>query len=205
VIALKLKEGQNIEKVVRDVIDKVAPATEKAKIKFDAEKAGEVSIHRVAIEKSLDKKFKKLFGDAPLYFAFRDDAVVLTLGEGSLEAIKSTVTAKPKAGPVVEFDLALARLLPLVATSPKHAAAVKAAKEVFDEDDKDKGTVRVTLGGGKELMLRSSVSGAVVKFVILAAQEARKLARSEEEKARQEAEKARQDAEKKKEKKEKDE
>jgi hypothetical protein len=205
VIALKLKEGQNIEKVVRDVIDKVAPATEKAKIKFDAEKTGEVSIHRVAIEKSLDKKFKKLFGDAPLYFAFRDDAVVLTLGEGSLEAIKETVTAKPKAGPVLEFELALARLLPLVATSPKHAAAVKAAKEVFDEDDKDKGMIRVTLGGGKELMLRSSVSGAVVKFVILAAQEARKRARSEEEKARLEAEKGRKEAEKKKEKKEKDE
>jgi hypothetical protein len=190
ITALKLKEGQKIEKVVRDVINKVAPETEKAKIKFDAEKAGEVAIHSVTLKKELDQKFKKAFGDSPLYFAFRDDAVVMTLGEGSLDAIKEAVTAKPKASPLVQFDLALARLVPLVATAPKYAAAAKAAKEIFDEDANDKGTIRFTLTGGKAITKRFTVSGATVKFAILAAKQARKQAQAEEEEARRAAEQA---------------
>jgi hypothetical protein len=191
ITALKLKEGQKIEKVVREVIASDAtPETERKKIKFDAEKAGDLAIHRATIKENVDPAFKKTFGDAPLYFAFRDDALIMTLGEGSLEAMKEAATAKPKAGPLLQFDLALARLVPLMATSAKYAEAARAAKELFEEDSKDKGTIRVTLTGGKALTVRYRVSGAVVKFGIQAAKEAQKRLRQQREKAEQEAEKA---------------
>jgi hypothetical protein len=194
--ALKVKKGEEIAKIVRDVITQVAPQTEKAKIKFDADKVGEVAIHRVTLEKEVDKKFKKAFGDDPVYFAFRDDALIITLGEGSQAAIKEAVAAKAKAGPLVQVDLAVGRLVPLLAASKRFAPAAQAAKEVFDEDAKDPGKVRITLAGGKSFTARLSVTASVIKFGIQAAKEARKRAQEEEEKAAAEAEKARAAAEK---------
>ncbi len=164
IAALKLKDGTAVEKVVRDLV-KLAPETERAKIKMDAARAGEVAIHEVTIKDNTDKGVKKLFGEGPLYFAFREDAVLVTLGEDGLAALKAAVAAKGKASPMIRFEMSLARLAPLIRVVSKNDAVGKMAAKFFREDAKDPGRVRISLAGGDALTARVTVSAAVIKFL----------------------------------------
>lgn len=161
VAGLKAKDGLEIEKAIKDIV-KDLPAAEKAKVKFDADRAGSVSIHRVDIQKDLDEDTRKSFGDNPLYLAFRNDAVFMTLGENGLAAIKGAVAAPTKAAVPFKFEISLARLAPaMVATQPE---AAKAAEEAFGKN-KENDRVWIAVEGGKSLQVRVAMKSAVIKFV----------------------------------------
>jgi len=163
VAGLKLKEGEAVEKLVRDLV-KDLPEADRAKIKFDAEKAGSVKIHRIDVQKDLDEQLKQLFGDNPIYVAFRSDAVFVGAGEKGLSALKEALVAQPKAAPPFRLEASVARLVPLFAKDQK--AILKAAEEAFKEKDSDK--VRLVVEGGKALKLRLDAKAQIVKFIGLA-------------------------------------
>jgi hypothetical protein len=184
VTGLKLRDTAEVDKVVRDIVAKVAPHVEQVKIKFDADKTGDVAIHRIDVREGLEKKFVKAFGDGPFYVAFRKDALLLTAGDQALPAIKELAAARPQAGPVFGLDASLAHVVPLATTLGKgrdNRAAAAAAKEIFGEGAKDSGRVRIRLQGGEALTVRVSVSAGVVKFLARTARESRRRARGEDE------------------------
>src|SRR5262249_50818898 len=87
IIGVKLKEGDRLDQTLRDLLRDLPP-NDRAKIKFDAETAGGVKVHRIDVQQSLDAKARQAVGDNPLYVAFRPDAVFVALGEGGLSALK---------------------------------------------------------------------------------------------------------------------
>jgi hypothetical protein len=182
---IKVRDAAEVEKVVRDIVAKVAPHTEKVKVKFDADKADDVAIHRIDVRGDVDKKFVKAFGNGPFYLAFRKDAVLLTAGDKALDAIKELAAAKPQTGPLFGLEASVARLVPLGVAVGKQdrnsKAAQDAAREVFGQGAKDPGRVRLSLQGGPALTLRLSVSAGVIKFAARAHRESRRRAAEEKE------------------------
>lgn len=162
VLAGKVKEGDNLGKTVRTLVEdllKTIPPAEAAKIKLDADAAGDIKIHRV--EFPLDAKAQAVFGDNPLFVAFRDDAVFIALGEEALPALKKGLTGKAgQASPLANFEVSLARIAPMLAKTDEQ-------REIVDKAFKngDPGTVRVRLQGGSDLRLSFSARLSVLQVL----------------------------------------
>jgi hypothetical protein len=171
VFGLKMKDMADLEKVLRDIL-KVVPEAERDKVKLEADKEGDVAIHRIDIKDRLgkDKNAKKVFGDASLYVAFRKDAVFVTLGEDGLDAIKAAIKSKPRTAGLVQTNITMSRLVPLISAVNKNELITKLVKEAF-ADSKDPGKIEVRVEGGKALTAQLSVTGAVVHFLTRAAEE----------------------------------
>lgn len=162
VLAGKVKDGNNLGKTVRTLVEdllKVIPPAEAGKIKLDADSAGDIKIHRV--EFPLDAKAREVFGDNPIFVAFRDDAVFLALGEDALPSLKKGLAGKAgQASPLANFEVSLARVAPLLAKNDEQ-------KEIVDKAFKngDPGTVRVRLQGGSDLRLSFSARLSVLQVL----------------------------------------
>lgn len=161
VAGLQIEKGTDVEKAVKELLDKL-PAGAKEPITVDVAKEAGVNIHRVK-QKDLDAQAKELFGDGPLYFAVRDDAVFVAMGEDALDAIKEAVRSTPGPGQPLRVALSAARLAPLMAKEQK--AAPEAAKQAFKEPGSDQ--VRFAVTAGDRLELRLSVKTAVLTFASL--------------------------------------
>ncbi len=161
VTGLKVAQGAAVEKLLRDVV-KTAPEAQKA-LKLDVDKVGDVAIHQIVpdADKPADETAKKLFGDNPdIYFAIRDDALLLAGGPDALAALKEAVQAKPATGPTLQAELSLSRAAQLVAAD--NPAAPDIAKKVFKDGAKDK--VRFSVQGGKALSVKVSMDAPVITF-----------------------------------------
>jgi hypothetical protein len=167
VMGLKVKEGVEIEKLVRNAI-KSLPEKEQEKVKFDVAKAGDVGIHRFISDLSLsEENSKRMFGDNPeVYFAFRDDALLTAIGVDGLAALKEIVAAKPKTGAMLQMEASMNRLAAQL--TKDHPAAPDAAKKAFKDGKKDK--VRFAVEGGKALSVKISMDAPVVTFAALMAE-----------------------------------
>ncbi len=159
VMGLKLKDGANIDKTVRDAV-KQAPEADRKKFTFDAEKAGSTSIHRVDIG-DIDANAKKMLGSGPAYFAFRDDALLIAAGDNALAAIKKAITAQPQAGKPLQVVVSIARLAPLMAKD--NPEAPKIAEKVF-AGKKDADKITFTIEGGESLSVHFTLKKALVQF-----------------------------------------
>lgn len=161
VAGLKLKDGETVERALRDALKDLPPA-ERAKVKFDVDQAGKVKIHRLDVQKDLDEEFRKSFGDNPVYVAFRSDAAFVAAGEKGLMAIKDAINAPPKAAVAARVEISMARLAQAMASTQK--GALKAAQEAFGKDGQaDK--FRATVEGGQVLRVRAQVKAPVIKFL----------------------------------------
>ena len=161
VSGLKVRQGADIEKLLRDIA-KAAPA-EQNKLKLDVAKAGDVSIHEIVSDPNqpADPTAQKLFGGTPdIYFAIRDDAILIAGGPDALAVLKDAATAKPAAGPTVQLQVSMSRIAPLLAE--QHPAVPDIAKKVFKDGTKDK--VRLSLQGGKSMTLKISMDAPLVTF-----------------------------------------
>jgi hypothetical protein len=157
-----IRDGKDLEKVIKATLKQI-PAEAAAKVSVDVAKVGEVNVHRLNVEKDLDEDTKKSLGENPIFFAIRDDALLFSMGEDGLAAIKNAIGAKSKVSPVMSLELSMKRLAPLMERDQK--AAPKAAEDAFKGQVSDRVTIRVT--GGEELRLRFGMSGAVLKFFAL--------------------------------------
>ena len=176
VIGLKVQRGEDIEKAVRDALEKV-PAKDREKVKLDVAKVGGVNIHSAVPDDKGDENARKTLGDDPtVYFAFRDDAILLARGEGALDALKEAATATPKAGATVQLEASLSRLS--TGASNQLPGAADAAKKAFKDGKKDK--IRLVLEGGPSLTVKLSMDAPVVTFSALV-QEAQEKAKPKDQ------------------------
>ncbi len=134
------------------------PADVQELVKLDADKAGDVAIHRIDVQKKADANFRRVLGDNPVYFAIRPDAVLVALGDKGLDALKEALAAKPKAAMPLRVDVSVARLLAMC----PDAAVAKAAEAFAKEKGSDK--ISITVEGGKALKLRCDTKLTLVKL-----------------------------------------
>jgi hypothetical protein len=153
----KVKDGKSLEQTLKDAL-KESPAKVRGALTTDFAKAGDVNIHK-AVPDKVDDNTRNTLGDGPVYFAFRDDALIVTAGPGALEAIKEAATAAPAPTRIVQLEVAFSKFAKMMASEDKEAPAV--AKAVFKGGDD---TLRLTLEGGASLKLGLGVKARLVKF-----------------------------------------
>jgi hypothetical protein len=163
-MGIKVKDGFKIDETVRKLVDDFSKPEEKARIKFDVEKVGSARIHQLDVSKLLPPKGAALMGDDPFYIGVRDDALLLVLGEGGLDALKDALKAAPQASPPLELTLALKRLAPALSLEEQTKEASKIAAKAFGTSE-GSDRVRIAVEGGKSLKARFVIKGDVVKFV----------------------------------------
>jgi hypothetical protein len=102
-----VRDGARLERVLRET----PPKDPTVEVRFDVEKVGPVGIHRVTLK--MDDDARRVFGDNPVYLAFRDDAVLFTAGPRGLGLLKDTLEVAPASGKVMQLQVAASRLAPL--------------------------------------------------------------------------------------------
>jgi hypothetical protein len=174
--AIKVKDGLALEKAVKDIV-KDLPAEDKKDIDLDFDKAKGVNIHRLKPGKDYSDDARRAFGENPVYVAFRDDALLISLGEGGLTAIKDAIGAEPQACKAIQVDVAMGRFAKMLGKDQEDA--VNAARKAFAKS-KTGDRLTVTLEGGKSLHLHASMKAQLVTFFTLVneAQEKKKAPRS---------------------------
>jgi hypothetical protein len=157
---LKVKDGEQIDKAVRDLVAGL-PEDKRKGVHFDAEKVGSVAIHKVDVT-DLDAKARETFGpNAEGYFAFRPDALVFAVGGNALAAVKEAVAMEPKPGAPFLLDMQLARMAPLM--EHDNPGAVKAAEDAF-RTGRNTDRLHIGLEGGKALRLSARITPQAVTF-----------------------------------------
>lgn len=151
-------EGRKIEAALKEAIATL-PEEMRKPFDLDADKSSGVAIHRVR-QANLDKQTRQLFGDGSMYFALKDDALIVTLGEDALGAMKAALATTPRAGGLMKLEASLSRLAPLIASQRSNAA--EAAKAAFTSEGGDK--VSVSLTAGDHLALTLRLGTAVLDF-----------------------------------------
>jgi len=162
VLGMKVKDGARLETALKNAVKEI-PEQFRQALTLDAAKAGGINIHKIAPERP-DPGFQATFGDGPVYFAVRDNALLVSAGEESLPALKEALAARPKESKILGIDLSLERLVPLLARENKSVPA--AAKKAFKDKGSDR--IRVVLEGGKALTLRATMRGEVIRFLVVA-------------------------------------
>jgi hypothetical protein len=163
VLGIGLRDGRAVNKLIREMAK--SPPDPKVKIVLDVDRVGEVAIHRLETQ-GAEELERKLFGGGKTYIAATAKAAFLTKGDGSLEAIKAAIAAKPREVPLLQAAVGLHRLTPLFAA--EYPDAAKAFEKVFAEG-KGNDTIRLSLEGGASLRFRVGISldavAALVKGV----------------------------------------
>jgi len=159
VVGIKVADGPTLEKALRNVF-KEFPDELRGLIKLDADKAGDVAIHRIELPFA-DENFKKSFGDGPAYLAVRSDAAFLVVGDAALEALKGALKVEPKVGKPLRAEASLARIAEAMAKEKPEAP--RAAAKAFGKD-KDADKLRVSLEAGHELKIRFVMKTPVLTF-----------------------------------------
>jgi hypothetical protein len=160
---VKVKDGGRLNDTFHEIVNSI-PEKDRANIKLDAESAGDVKIHRVTA-KDLDADARRNFGDNPFFIAFRPDAILISGGEGGLEALKNGLSAQPAAAPEVEIKLSLSRLAQTTAKSKNDVS--RPAEKAFGGIGKDNDQLRIVVQGGKRLEAKVTMNSDVFKFFSL--------------------------------------
>ena len=155
VAGVKVKRADALMKTVFAILKDLPPG-EQNLLKLNADKAGDVAIHRFDVQKHFDAKAKELLGENPIYFAFRKEAIFLALGDDGLKAIKEAVQAPTVTGPPIVLEMSLGRLMQLFGkTDEERQAAEKLLRQGNDR-------LRVTVEGGEVLRVRLEMSLAAI-------------------------------------------
>jgi hypothetical protein len=156
---VKLKDGDKVAATLRELL-KDLPESERKNIKLDVEKAGGATVHELNLSRGFDAKAREMFGEGPMYVAFRPDAAFFAMGEGSLKAIKEALTAPAPASAPLRLELSLSRLAAVMAKTPEQ---IKAARRLLAQNEE--GRFRVLLEGGQQFRLRVHVNLAVIRLL----------------------------------------
>jgi hypothetical protein len=156
---VKLKDGDKVAATLRELL-KDLPEAERKNIKLDVEKAGGATIHELNLSRGFDAKAREMFGEGPMYIAFRPDAAFFAMGEDSRKAIKEALTAPTPASAPLRLDLSLSRLAVVMAKTPEQ---VKAARRLLTQNEE--GRFRISLEGGQQLRLRVHVNLTVIRLL----------------------------------------
>jgi hypothetical protein len=155
---LKVKDGGKLERAVRATAPAAVQKDPTTEVRFDVDKAGPVGIHRVTFR--TDEEWRRIFGDSPLHFAFRNDAVLVAMGPDALGVLKDALAVTPTMGKVTDLQFAVSRLAPL--SKDRRGEAKEIARRVFTDDRDDR--FRLTLEGGQALKLRLAMKTKLIEF-----------------------------------------
>jgi hypothetical protein len=161
---IKLKEGRDIDRAVRDLLKNLPEDARKA-IKVESE-AGEATVYRLDVHERLDADARRLLGDNPFYLALRSDVLLVAGGAGGLQALKDALASNASTAPPVQLNIAVARLVPLMGKKAK-ADPVAAAKKAFGDGTKNNDRIQFRVEGGKALRIRLGGNAAVLQFLSL--------------------------------------
>lgn len=161
---IKVKEGGKLLAAFREMA-KTFPKTEQAIIQFDAEKSGKTAIHKIDGKKYYEDDMLRTLGNNPLYFAFTEDAILVTGGPGALAAMKELITAESAPAPLLQLEMSLSKLAPTIGkgTDAERQTIAKAAKDAFGVEGSD--LVRMSVEGGTTLRGRFYIKPSVVRFL----------------------------------------
>lgn len=165
VMALKVKDGAQIDKLMNDLV-KDLPEKERKNVTLNFAKEGNINIHKVE-GGELDKDSREVFGEGPAYFAVREDAVMMSIGDGALEALKEALVAKPGPSKAMQFEMSMSRMAKVLPMDQRKLAQEAAKKAFALNPDGDKMTL--VLEGGKALKLKFNMKSALVTFFNLMA------------------------------------
>jgi hypothetical protein len=159
VAGFKLKDGDKLAAAVFELL-KDLPESEQKLLKLNAHQVGNVMIHRFDLHQVITEA-KEFVGENPLYFALRDDALFVAIGDEGLPAIKQAVAAAATDTPPVQFDISMARLGGFIdkggPIAQQAAALLKKGQDA---------RIAVTLEGGAELRLRFVMDLSVLQLLL---------------------------------------
>lgn len=157
--ALKIAKGKDVEAVLRKAAA-FAPADEAA-FTFDVAKAGDLTLHKVAIKGPGGAKFKALTGSDTVWFAIGDDLAVVSTDEA---AVKAAAAAKPGPVPAVATEVALASLFAAQQKVEPNPAVAEAINTAFGKTP-GSDTLKITVETGNSLAVKFGVKGTVIRFL----------------------------------------
>lgn len=159
--ALGVKDGKEIEKLARDFS---VFAGGHADITFDVEKVGDFNLHKVVLS-NVPEEVEKVFGTKTIWIAISNTHLAISI-EPDGTAIRAGLKAKPVAVPVLNAEVSLAKLLPMVAKAMKPEDVSTLLKETFGEGGPSgKDNVIITVTGGDQLTANAKVRGKGIKLL----------------------------------------
>ena len=162
VAALRVKDGKQIERLLKDFVAEMKEK-EKQAIKLDADKAGDVNIHVVALPDH-DKGHQELanvFGAAQAAIAFHDQAIVVALGKNGVAEVKRVLggMGRPTSrSNSLEFELHAKAFTRFEKSDSKR----KIFEDAFREPGSD--VFRIVIKGGDKLHFNLQASTHFLKL-----------------------------------------
>lgn len=152
--AVAFEDGAALEKEFKAMTEKDAPADERERIKWDADKVGNVNIHTYKFPGKGFLDPSKIFGadKCTLAFAFAPKGVFVVIGPDAVATMKDALAVKPTEAPVLDIVLNPARLGKF-AEKMEPGGALQ-TERVVGKDDKRVSVTSLRVSGGKELSVR---------------------------------------------------
>ena len=158
--AAAFDDPSKVEKELKAAIAAQFPPDFVDRIKWDADKAGGVSIHTFDLGRSNElpaRELRPIFGpDAVVAVAFAPKAVVGAAGPDAVAAVKKVLELKPGPAPVLDVVLNPAKVAKMAgAVEPQAGAEVAKA---YGTDDKPVSLLSLNVAGGPELKVTFGVN-----------------------------------------------
>lgn len=155
IAGLRIREGRKIEAALREAL-KTLPEDSLKNLSWDVGKSDGVAIHCYTIlDDEVDEIMKKFFGAQRVYFAFRDDAVLVTFGEGGQQILEESLKAvQLQPSPVACINFSHGRIAKLFEAIDEDAPTWL-ARVVGEGIDRVR-LIHVTTAGGETFQARFS-------------------------------------------------
>lgn len=155
--AIAFEDPAALEKELKKFIEKDAPPDELGRFKWDAAKAGNVSIHTYKFSEGGLLDPTKIFGGdkCTLAFAFAPKGIFIVIGPDPIPVMKDALAAKPSDS--TGFDLVInpARMGKFVEKAGGNPLEVERA---LGKEDKLLSAMSLKVTGGKELTVRYAIN-----------------------------------------------
>lgn len=152
--AVAFEDPSALEKAIRKFIENTIPGNEKDNFKWDAAKAGNVSIHTYAPTPGGFFDLTKGFGgaDCTIAFAFAPHAIYGVIGPDAVNTMKAALAIAESESPMLEIVLNPARMVKLIGKmEPNDGRAQAEAEAALGKEDRLISAMSLTATGGKEL------------------------------------------------------
>jgi hypothetical protein len=161
ILAEAVKKGKEIEKLLKEVAGFAGAV---ADFDFDVEKIGDFSLHKITLNE-IPPELDAIFGAKTFWLAVSESHLVLSL-EPDGTVIRAGLKSKPVTVPVLAFELAVARLLPIIAKDLKEDDRKAIMKDAFGSTGPTgKDTISVTITAGEQITVKAKVKGKAVRVL----------------------------------------
>lgn len=169
--AVAFDDPAALEKAAKISFKKDAPQDAQDRMKWDADKVGNVNIHVFHFPQGGFFDFTKFLGGEKCYsaFAFAPQGLIGVIGPDPVPVLKEVLAAKPVATPAMDMIANPGRIVKVFekASGPEHRSVVEAAR-LLGRDDKKVPVMSVVVEGGKELKATFTINLKLLPKVMFA-------------------------------------